>query len=82
MKNQVTALGAQTVRASQRVDVRTSQLARARLTIRVRISGPLSSNSGELVRDWRAVGHGIMLRCLWNIAPQLVTGELVRVLTS
>jgi len=44
------------------------------------VAGPLSSNSGELVRDWCLDGHGIMLRSLWDIAPQLASGELVRVL--
>lgn len=47
---------------------------------RVRVRGPLTSNSGELVRDWCLAGHGIMLRSLWDIAPQLTSGELVRVL--
>jgi DNA-binding transcriptional LysR family regulator len=68
--------------AGQRFDVWTLQKVRAKLPIRVRVSGPLSSNSGELVRDWCAAGHGIMLRSLWDIAPQLATGELVRVLPS
>ncbi|MFI5445395.1 LysR family transcriptional regulator [Polaromonas sp. UC242_47] len=49
---------------------------------RVRVQGPLSSNSGELVRDWCLAGRGIMLRSLWDIAPQLASGELVRVLPS
>ncbi len=47
---------------------------------RVRVHGPLSSNSGELVRDWCVEGRGIMLRSLWDIAPQLASGQLVRVL--
>jgi len=47
---------------------------------RVRVRGPLSSNSGELVRDWCLSGHGVMLRSLWDIAPQLASGELLRVL--
>jgi LysR family transcriptional activator of dmlA len=47
---------------------------------RVRVRGPLSSNSGEMVRDWCLAGHGIMLRSLWDIAPQLASGELVQVL--
>lgn len=46
----------------------------------VPVSGHLSSNSGELVRDWCLAGHGIMLRSLWDIAPQLASGALVRVL--
>lgn len=49
-------------------------------TARVRVQGPLSSNSGEMVRDWCLAGHGIMLRSLWDIAPQLASGELTRVL--
>ncbi len=48
----------------------------------VPVGGPLSSNSGELVRDWCLAGHGIMLRSLWDIAPQLASGELVRVLPT
>ncbi|NVM91138.1 DNA-binding transcriptional LysR family regulator [Variovorax sp. SG517] len=49
-------------------------------TARVRVQGPLASNSGEMVRDWCLAGHGIMLRSLWDIAPQLASGELVRLL--
>lgn len=48
--------------------------------VRVVVSGPLSSNSGELVRDWCLDGRGIMLRSLWDIAEQLANGQLVRVL--
>lgn len=44
------------------------------------VHGQLSSNSGEMVRDWCLAGHGIMLRSLWDIAPQLDSGTLVRVL--
>ncbi|RYX97479.1 MAG: LysR family transcriptional regulator [Comamonadaceae bacterium] len=46
----------------------------------VRVGGPLTSNSGELVRDWCLDGRGIMLRSLWDIAPQIASGELVRIL--
>ena len=46
----------------------------------VTVKGPLSSNSGEMVRDWCLSGHGIMLRSLWDIAPQLASGQLSRVL--
>lgn len=49
-------------------------------TVRVPVRGLLSSNSGEMVRDWCLTGHGVMLRSLWDIAPQLASGELVRVL--
>ncbi len=56
------------------------QRERDRRVLRVPVQGPLVSNSGELVRDWCLAGHGIMLRSLWDIAPQLASGELVRVL--
>jgi LysR family transcriptional activator of dmlA len=49
---------------------------------RVAVAGPLSSNSGELVRDWCLAGHGIMLRSLWDVAPQIARGELVHVLPA
>lgn len=48
----------------------------------VRVSGPLTSNSGELARDWCLDGRGIMLRSLWDIAPQIASGELVRILPA
>jgi DNA-binding transcriptional LysR family regulator len=35
-----------------------------------------------MVRDWCLAGHGIMLRSLWDIAPQLASGKLVRVLPN
>jgi LysR family transcriptional activator of dmlA len=64
----------------QRFDVWQLQRERDRSEERVRVQGPLSSNSGELVRDWCLAGRGIMLRSLWDIAPQLASGALVRVL--
>jgi DNA-binding transcriptional LysR family regulator len=67
-------------RENEGFDVWRLQRERDRAEVRVRVSGPLSSNSGELVRDWCLAGHGIMLRSLWDIAGALATGELVRVL--
>lgn len=66
----------------QRFDVWPLQKERDKTQMRVRVQGPLSSNSGELVRDWCIAGRGIMLRSLWDIAPQLASGELVRVLPA
>jgi LysR family transcriptional activator of dmlA len=65
---------------SQRFDVWPLQKERDKTAARIRVQGPLSSNSGELVRDWCIAGRGIMLRSLWDIAPQLASGDLVRVL--
>ncbi|MET0541272.1 MAG: LysR family transcriptional regulator [Variovorax sp.] len=61
-------------------DVWTLRHARDGSTEHVHIKGSLSSNSGEMVRDWCLEGRGVMLRSLWDIAPQLESGELVRVL--
>lgn len=63
-----------------RFDVWSLQHEKARTTARVRIQGPLASNSGELVRDWCLAGRGIMLRSLWDVAPLLESGQLLRVL--
>ncbi len=46
----------------------------------IKIKGALSSNSGELVRDWCVQGKGIMLRSLWDVSKLLSAGKLVRVL--
>ncbi len=66
----------------RRFDVWPLHKERDKAPVRVRVHGPLSSNSGELVRDWCVDGRGIMLRSLWDIAPQLASGELVRVLPA
>lgn len=64
----------------QRFDAWPLNKNRDKIPARVRVHGPLSSNSGELVRDWCVEGRGIMLRSLWDIAPQLASGQLVRIL--
>ncbi len=46
----------------------------------VRVCGPLSSNSGEIVLQWALDGRGILLRSLWDVKPLLEQGRLVRVL--
>ena len=46
----------------------------------IKVKGALVSNSGELVRDWCVNGHGIMLRSLWDVAPLIANGLLLRVL--
>lgn len=70
------------VREHERFDVWNLQKERDKTVTRIRVQGPLSSNSGELVRDWCLAGSGIMLRSLWDIAPQLAAGQLKRVLPA
>ena len=68
--------------SDSRFDMWALRRERDKTELRIRVHGPLSSNSGELVRDWCLAGRGIMLRSLWDIAPQLASGELVRVLPA
>jgi LysR family transcriptional activator of dmlA len=46
----------------------------------VKVTGPLSSNNGEIVLQWALQGAGIVLRSLWDAGPHLDRGELVTVL--
>lgn len=46
----------------------------------IKVTGPLSSNNGEVVVQWAVDGRGIALRSMWDIAPLLESGQLVRVL--
>lgn len=49
---------------------------------RVKVSGRLAVNHGEIAVDWALAGHGILLRSEWDIAPLLRSGRLVRVLDA
>lgn len=46
----------------------------------IKVTGPLSSNHGEIVVQWAVDGRGIVLRSLWDVAPLLASGALVQVL--
>jgi LysR family transcriptional activator of dmlA len=46
----------------------------------VKVSGPLSSNNGEVALQWALDGRGIVLRSMWQVAPLLADGQLVQVL--
>lgn len=46
----------------------------------VKISGHLSSNSGEIILRWALEGKGIMMRSEWDVVPFLNSGKLIRVL--
>jgi len=48
----------------------------------VRVSGPLSSNNGEIVLQWALDGRGVVLRSLWDVKPLLDQGRLVQVLPA
>jgi LysR family transcriptional activator of dmlA len=46
----------------------------------VKVSGPLSSNHGEIALRWALDGRGIVLRSIWEVAPLLAGGQLVQLL--
>lgn len=50
--------------------------------VSVRVSGPLSSNSGEIVLQWALDGRGVLLRSMWDVKPLLDQGRLVQVLAD
>lgn len=47
----------------------------------VRVTPTLTSNDGEVVRNWAVAGLGIVLRSQWDAAPFVRRGDLKRVLT-
>ncbi|HEF5153531.1 LysR family transcriptional regulator [Burkholderia multivorans] len=49
-------------------------------TVSVQVTGPLSSNHGEVAVQWALAGRGIVLRSVWDVQPLLDAGRLQRVL--
>lgn len=48
--------------------------------VAIKVSGPLSANNGEIVRQWAIDGHGIILRSTWDISREIEAGALLPVL--
>ena len=48
----------------------------------VRLSATLSSNDGELIRDWALAGMGVMVRSEWDVSDDIADGRLVRLLSN
>jgi DNA-binding transcriptional LysR family regulator len=46
----------------------------------VRVQAALSSNDGDVIKQWTLAGRGIMLRSEWDTAQEIANGKLVRVL--
>jgi LysR family transcriptional activator of dmlA len=46
----------------------------------VKVTGPLSTNHGEIAVQWAVDGRGIVLRSIWDVRALLQSGALVRVL--
>ncbi len=50
--------------------------------VAIKVSGPLSANNGEIVRQWAIDGHGIILRSTWDVSREIEAGLLVPVLPA
>jgi DNA-binding transcriptional LysR family regulator len=48
----------------------------------VRVTPTLTSNDGEVVRNWALAGRGIILRSQWDVAPFIKRGELKRIMAA
>lgn len=48
----------------------------------VKVTGTLSTNNGEMATQWAVDGHGIILRSVWDVQPELESGRLVQVLAE
>ncbi len=46
----------------------------------IKVTGPLSSNHGEIVHQWCLDGQGIALRSWWDACDNIASGHLVHVL--
>jgi LysR family transcriptional activator of dmlA len=46
----------------------------------IKVTGPLSTNHGEVAVQWALAGRGIVLRSVWDVEPLLASGELQRIL--
>jgi len=48
--------------------------------VSMKVSGPFSTNNGEVAHKWAIDGHGILLRSIWDVKASLDADKLVRVL--
>lgn len=48
----------------------------------IRVATSLTSNDGEIIRNWAVNGLGVMLRSEWDVAPLVRSGTLKRLLSD
>jgi DNA-binding transcriptional LysR family regulator len=46
----------------------------------VRVNSTLASNDGEVIKQWACAEKGVMIRSEWDVASELKSGRLVRLL--
>jgi LysR family transcriptional regulator, transcriptional activator for dmlA len=60
----------------------TWRFTKGRTSENVRVSGHLSSNDGETVKQWTLSGQGIMVRSEWDVSLEIAQRKLVPLLTD
>ncbi len=63
-------------------DVTLWRFRKNRTEVSVRVAAILSSNDGDVVRQWALGGKGLIMRSEWDVAESLQAGRLVRVLAD
>lgn len=63
-------------------DVTLWRFQKNRKGVSVRVPATLSSNDGDVVRQWALRGKGMIMRSEWDLAESLASGRLVRVLAG
>jgi DNA-binding transcriptional LysR family regulator len=61
-------------------DVTLWRFHKRRTEVAVRVPAILSSNDGDVVKQWALAGKGLFVRSEWDVAEHLAAGTLVRVL--
>lgn len=61
-------------------DVTLWRFHRRRQEVAVRVPAILSSNDGDVAKQWALAGKGLFVRSEWDVAELLAAGQLVRVL--
>ena len=63
-------------------DVTLWRFRRKRSEVSVRVPAILSSNDGDVAKQWALRGKGLFVRSEWDVADSLASGRLVRVLAD
>lgn len=61
-------------------DVSLWRFRKGRTELSFRVTPSLSSNDGEVTREWALAGKGIIMRSEWDVAESLKSGRLVQLL--
>lgn len=48
----------------------------------IKLTGPMASNHADITHQWAREGYGIIMASVWDIAGDIRSGELVRVLPA